>query len=119
MALDLALTFGHDLDLSPAGDTSLIDGAERIAQQIKVTLLTFLGEWFLDITVGVPYLEQVLVKAPDRAALEAIFRSRIAAVPGVRLVRRIDLQIDHQGRALAVDFEVDSDEGLIARRYLL
>lgn len=119
MALDLALDGSHDLDLSAGGDATLIDGAQRIAQQITITLLTFLGEWFLDVTVGVPYFEQVLVKAPDRAALEAIFRTRIAAVPGVRLVRRLDLQIDREGRTLAVDFDADTDEGLISRRILL
>jgi hypothetical protein len=119
MTFDLALAADHDLDLSRSGDASLLDGAERIAQQIKVSLQTLLGEWFLDVTVGVPYLERVLVKTPDRAAIEAIFRTRITAVEGVRFVRRLDLMIDHQGRALAIAFEADTDEGLIARRYLL
>jgi hypothetical protein len=119
MTFDLALASDHDLDLSRSGDVALLEGAERIAQQIKVSLQTLLGEWFLDVTVGVPYLERVLVKTPDRAAIEAIFRARITAVQGVSLVRRLDLTIDHQGRALAIAFEADTEEGLIARRYLL
>lgn len=119
MTFDLALAADHDLDLSRAGDASLLEGAERIAQQIRVSLQTVLGEWFLDVTVGVPYLERVLVKSPDRAGIEAIFRARITAVAGVKFVRRLELLIDHQGRALALAFEADTDEGLIARRYLL
>ncbi len=120
MSIDIALdTKTHDLDLSQGGDCSWIEGAERVAQQIKVTLLAFLGEWFLDVTFGVPYFEAIMVKAPDRASLEAIFRAKIAAVPGVRLVRRLDLLIDRAARTLAVDFEAQSDEGIIARRYLL
>lgn len=119
MTIDLALTPGHTLEISPLGDLVLVDGAERIAQQIKVTLLAFLGEWFLDETFGVPYLDAVLVKSPDRAQLEAIFRARIAAVPGVTLVRRIDLLVDRAGRTLDVDFEADTTEGLVARRYTL
>jgi hypothetical protein len=119
MGFDLALSPSHDLDLSDAGDASLVDGAERIAQQIKVTLLAFLGEWFLDVSFGIPYVESVLVKGPDRAQLEAIFRAKIADVPGVRTVRRIALLIDHAGRAMQIDFEADTDAGLIARRYFL
>jgi hypothetical protein len=119
MSFDLALSPTYDLELSDAGDAALVDGAERIAQQIKVTLLAFLGEWFLDVSFGIPYVESVLVKGPDRAQLEAIFRAKIADVPGVRTVRRIDLLIDHAGRTMAIDFEADTDAGLVARRYFL
>lgn len=115
MSIDLALTLdGHDLRLSPGRDLVLIDGAQRIRQQIKVTLLTFLGEWFLDTDFGVPYLESVLVKAPPRAQLEAIFRARISDVPGVLGVRRLELRIDRPARILQIDFEVDSDEGVVS-----
>lgn len=59
--LDLALNAKtHDLAFN--GDVMFIDDVERVAQQIKIQLLTFLGEWFLDVTHGVPYLEYVLVK---------------------------------------------------------
>jgi hypothetical protein len=119
MTLDIALSASHELALSDTGDLMLVDGAERTAQQIKVTLLAFLGEWFLDESFGVPYLESVLVKAPDRAQLEAIFRARIADVPGVRRVQRLELLIDREHRTLAVDFDANTDAGLIARRYFL
>ncbi|WP_066733528.1 hypothetical protein [Cupriavidus sp. D384] len=119
MTLDLALDDGHDLDLSHNGDCWLVDGAGRIGQQIRVTLRALLGEWFLDTTFGVPYFEAVLVKNPNRAALEAIFRARIADVPGVRTVRRIDFRIDRERRSLEVDFAADTDHGLVARREFL
>ncbi|GAB1578679.1 MULTISPECIES: hypothetical protein [Bordetella] len=119
MSLDLKLADDHDLALSSAGDARLLDGAERIAQQIKVTLLTFLGEWFLDTDFGVPYLEQVLIKAPQRAQLEAVFRARIADVPGVRGVRRLDLQIERALRRLRVEFEAETDEGIVTLQFVL
>ena len=43
MSADLKLGGNHDLDLCRL---TLADGAQRVQQQIKVTLLTFLGEWF-------------------------------------------------------------------------
>ena len=69
MSVDLKLGGNHDLDLCRL---TLADGAERVRQQIKVTLLTFLGEWFLNTDHGVPYFEQILKKAPSRAAIEAV-----------------------------------------------
>ncbi|MGE6916681.1 hypothetical protein [Achromobacter kerstersii] len=115
MALDLALSADHDLDLDLLGRTSFVDGAERIAQQIKTTLLTFLGEWFLDTTFGVPYFEDVLVKSPNRASIEAIFRARIRAVPGVARVRGLELQVERQLRVLRVTYDVDTAAGRLER----
>lgn len=115
MALDLALSADHDLDLDLLGRTSFVDGAERIAQQIKTTLLTFLGEWFLDTTFGVPYFEDVLVKSPNRASIETIFRARIRAVPGVARVRGLELQVERQLRVLRVTYDVDTAAGRLER----
>lgn len=119
MALDLALSADHDLDLDLLGRTSFVDGADRIAQQINTTLLAFLGEWFLDTTFGVPYFEDVLVKSPDRASIEAIFRARIRAVPGVNRVRGLDLQIERQLRVLRVAYDADTAAGRLERVVLL
>lgn len=115
MTLDLALSADHDLDLDLLGRTAFVEGADRIAQQIKTTLLAFLGEWFLDTTFGVPHFEDVLVKAPDRAGIEAVFRARIRAVPGVARVRGLDLQIERQLRVLRVAYEVDTAAGRLER----
>ncbi|MBB1593530.1 hypothetical protein [Achromobacter sp. UMC46] len=115
MALDLALSADHDLDLDLLGRTSFLDGADRIAQQIKVTLLAFMGEWFLDTTFGVPYFDDILVKSPDRASIEAILRARIRAVPGVERVRRLDLEIERQLRVLRVSFDADTTAGRLNR----
>lgn len=111
MAYDLVLSDDHDLDLDLLGRASLADGAERIGQQIKITLLAFLGEWFLDTSFGVPYIESVQIKSPDRASIESIFRARILDVPGVRRVRRLELQIERQLRILRVVFDADTDAG--------
>lgn len=115
MALDLALASDHDLDVDLLGRASFVDGADRIAQQVKITLLAFMGEWFLDTTFGVPYLEDILVKAPDRASIEGILRARIRAVPGVERVRSLDLQVERQQRVLRVAFDADTTAGRLQR----
>lgn len=119
MTLDLALSDDHDLDLDLLGRASFVDGADRIAQQIKTTLLAFMGEWFLDTTFGVPYFEDVLVKSPDRASIEAIFRARIRAVPGVTQVQAMQLQMERQLRVLRVTYQADTSFGRLDRVVLL
>ena len=110
MSSDLKLNGNHDLDLS---NLTLTDGAERVRQQIKVTLLTFLGEWFLNTDHGVPYFEQILKKAPSRAAIEAVIRAKVKDVPGVVSVSEMRLLMDAPGRRLAIHAKAHTDEGLV------
>jgi len=114
MSIDLKLDRNHDLSLSRRNDLVLIDGAARVRQQIEVTLLTFLGEWFLDDTWGVPYLEKIMVKAPSRAEIENIVRAKVRDVPGVTSVPTVQIEIDaarRQGRITLPD--IQTDEGLV------
>lgn len=103
----------HDLVIdADTGDIQLLDNARRIAQQIKVTLLAFLGEWFLDTSFGVPYLDEIMVKNPRIGTLQAIFRAKIIDVPGVTRVRRLTFDMNRATRALSVSFEAETLEGL-------
>lgn len=113
MSADIKLTADHDL-LFNSGDIVLVDGAARIAQQIKVTLLTWYGEYFLDTTFGVPYLESIMVKAPNRADIEWILRQRILDVPGVDRVDAMSIQYDNQTRNMLVTFSATTQEGAVA-----
>lgn len=111
MAYDLKLNKSGDLAIDDSGLITVFDGAERVAQQVRVTLKTFLGEWFLDTSFGVPYLDSIFVKTPNRAEIEAIFRARIADVPGVEKITSMTLQIDREIRMLRVAFEIETSLG--------
>ena len=80
MSYDLALDAKtHDIVVHDS-DVIFIDNAERVAQQIKIQLLTLLGEWFLDVTHGVPYLEYILVKNPNFELIRQILKEHILKV---------------------------------------
>lgn len=51
---DIALKDGH-LVLEN-GDLKLVDGIERVAQQIVVGLKILKGDWFLDYRAGIDYI---------------------------------------------------------------
>lgn len=112
MSYDIQLdTTTHDLVIV-AGDAQVINEARRVAQQIKITLLFFLGEWFLDTSFGVPYLEDILVKNPRWSRVQTVLRARIADVPGVRRVVTLKTTLDAATRGLRVEFEADTLFGL-------
>lgn len=90
-----------------------INGADKVAQQIKITLLAFLGEWFLDVTFGVPYLEEILVKSPRLAVVETILRAHINNVPHVIRLETFILDWDRVTRNLHVNFVAQTDYGRI------
>lgn len=117
----------HDLAMDMAtgdlvlhdGDVMLIDNAERIAQQILITLRFWLGEWFLDTKDGIPYLEYVLVKSPNLLHIRQIFTEAMEKVDGVKRVEEMNLAFDVKNRSLRVDYEASTDYGLITRREVL
>lgn len=117
--VDIALHANdHDI-LIKDGDFLLIDNAERVAQQIKVKLLTFLGEWFLDTTWGVPYLEYILVKQPKQELIKQILSEQILSVDDVKSLNALELDYQVKVRTLIINYEVSTEYGLITRKEVL
>ena len=117
--VDIALHANHHDILIKDGDFLLIDNAERVAQQIKVKLLTFLGEWFLDTTWGVPYLEYILVKQPNQELIKQILSEQISSVDDVKSLNALELDYQVKIRTLIVNYEVSTEYGLITRKEVL
>lgn len=103
-----------DLDLT-GGRATLIDEDEAIAQTVRSYLRTFLGEWYLARkTMGVPWWEDVLVKAPSAALLEQVFRTAITRRPGVRALEKLDLSLNDE-RVLEVTYVIRTRTGELSR----
>lgn len=101
----------HDLVFDSDVDVLLINGPERVAQDVKIALLTFLGEYFRDRNTGVDYRGSVLIKNPDRILIESMLRSVISKVRDVLQVLELTLLIDHTNRKLGVATIVQTPYG--------
>ncbi|MCQ9124370.1 hypothetical protein [Rodentibacter caecimuris] len=110
--IDLKLNNQHDL-LFKDRKLVLADGVNQKAQQIKVVLLTFLGEWFLDTTIGLPYFDEILVKNPDSSRIQSIFRKKIMGIKGVLSIEQLSLEFNRKERVLSVQFSAKTVEGMI------
>ena len=76
------------------GDLVLVDGLDRVIQQVKITLKFFKGEYGLDTNQGVPYYEDILEKNPDLIVVTSDIRDAILSVEEVTSVDNIQLEYD-------------------------
>lgn len=104
MAFQLNNTTG-DLELVN-GNLKLATGTQAIDQHLRAKLRTFLGEWFLDTRIGIPYFQQILGrKNPPVNLISAILRKAILQTSGVVSVSNLQLALDSKTRELVVAFE--------------
>lgn len=96
-------------------DLVIINGVDDIAQHSKIRLRFFRGEWFLDLRVGIPYYEEILIKNPDLVAVRAIFREAILETPGVVDLLDFALTVNSATRTLNLRYtsSTDVDEVLV------
>ena len=91
----------------------MIDDANKVRQQIYLTLMTFLGEWFLDTTFGIPYFTDILIKGPSGSKIRSILRATILDVPDVTQVTTLNLALNNQTRILTVTLAAQTADGLV------
>lgn len=96
----------HDLVFDASGNMLLIDGPERVAQDLKIALLMFYGEYFFDRERGIDYFGTVLVKNPDKILIESLLRASVSEVRDIIQVLDLQLAMDHQNRKLSVYLNV-------------
>jgi hypothetical protein len=87
---------------------------EYLAQKIRCCLSLFLGEWYLDKTIGIPYIPTELKKALHRQMLEAAIRTKIMSVRGVIKLLSFTPEYDSAKRVLSVSFVAETDAGELA-----
>lgn len=79
---NLRLNDDGDLDVVN-NNLILTTGQEAIKQDLQTRLKTFLSEWFLDISEGVPYYQEILVKQPSFTVVSDVLKTIILETPGV------------------------------------
>jgi hypothetical protein len=86
--------------------------SEAVAQRLTIKLNTFLGEWFLNTTAGVPYYQQIFGKVRSKAAIDIIFRQQISSEPGVLEITDFFSDIS-AGRTYSLTFRVRTTQNQI------
>jgi hypothetical protein len=77
---------------------------DSIVQRLKIRLLTFLGEWFLDGEEGVPYFQSVLGIKGDKSRVDVIFKEAILKDPDVVNISSFTSTLDISTRQYSCTF---------------
>jgi hypothetical protein len=118
--MDLKLVMTADVENPNIGDLQLDNGTvrltasllEEVVQRIRVSLLLFRGEWFLDETQGVPYWQSILGQKTPLMQLQRIFRSVVQQQPTVKAITRFSVA-RLPNRGLQVNFACTLIDGAV------
>jgi hypothetical protein len=100
-------TFGRN------GQNWLVNSPAAVGQLIETTLKLFQGEWFLDLTKGVPWLTAI-IGYNKKAAIDQVLQNAIRNVQGVLSVTKYFSEIDTATRALTVTATVQTIYGTVS-----
>lgn len=109
---DIAIGDDNDLVIVD-GEYVLARGIDAVAQDCRIAVQTFLGEWFRDPTQGIPWFQAILAQKSEVAAIAAArisLRSALAAVDGVINVSRLDITRDRR-RQMTITWVVVTARG--------
>lgn len=80
---------------------------QTVAQRLKIRLLTFLGEYFINTAYGVPYFQSLLgQKQTSKARADLIFQQQILVEPGVREIVSFNSTFENRQYSLTCSIKV-------------
>lgn len=82
-----------DMTFGQSAQNFLVDSPAAVAQIVETTLRLVLGEWYQDLSQGVPYLQGV-VGTHSKATADQVLISQITAVDNVTSLTDWDSVID-------------------------
>lgn len=108
-----------DANLNPCGDLDIVDGdlvLVSTADQIRVAWLihmrTFLGEWYFNEAIGLPYYQKILGKVRSSREVRSYFIKASLAVPGILQVTKCSLgEIEQSTRHVDISIECLIEDG--------
>jgi hypothetical protein len=108
--MDLKIDGNSDVVIEN-GDLVLTSGVESVAQDVEIRLSFFLGEWFLDTRLGVPYFQRILGQKPRFSTVATILKKAIFTTPGIISISNFELDWVGATRTMNVSFNAESTEG--------
>ena len=123
MPWKLATSGANEGDLELSGGTLVWIGhtedkddiTAMIRQRVTTRLKHFLGEWYQDQSLGVPWRQSLMGGGVTAARAQSIFRRVIIETPGITAVTKCVVTLDGTERVGTLDFEAVTDIGTAIR----
>jgi hypothetical protein len=105
-----ALDENHDIYIS-GGSRARVTGSEEVAQKLERVLLSYRGDWWLDLLSGVPWIQKILGDELSRGESEDLIKQTILSVVGVEGLEEFDGTFDGTNRLVSVTFRANTTSG--------
>lgn len=92
----------NDLHFDASNNLVMVTDAHAVGQHVRQRLKTFEGEWFLDRTAGMPWLEEIMAHKFNPALAEAITKVEILDTDGVTEITSFSVSFHQQTRDLRI-----------------
>jgi hypothetical protein len=102
-----------DLDITSGNLVPITDVPTETAQKLGSLFKFFLGEWFADTRLGIPYFQYVFIRNPDLGIVRQILLEVINKAPGVTAVVSGDVQYISNQRSATATFQVKAGGALL------
>lgn len=86
---------------------------QTVGQRLKIRLLTFREEWFMDTEYGVPYWQQILGHKNKKESVDLIFQQEILKENGVKEIISFDSTFEN--RIYSATFQVKVVNGEVSQ----
>lgn len=118
--ISLALNASNDIELDEkTGAIRMVSDGDEVCQNVRCRLLFYLGEWFLDTTVGVPYFQEIFTKPAEISLVESRLKNEILSTPGIASLDSFSTNFNAITRELRVSFSATTTYGSVSSTLFL
>lgn len=96
-----------DLSLNDKNDLRITQNkTEFVSQKIENKLSFFLGEWWLNVDLGLPYFQSIFKKNPDLNLINSLYIAEINSIDEIEEILEFETTFDTALRIFNVNFKV-------------
>jgi hypothetical protein len=104
------LTSDNDFSFGNSALDYYFNVPEAVGQNVETGLMLWLGEWFLDTSLGTPYIQGVLGKH-TQAVADGTIQNQVSNTTGVVDISSYSSQFNSENRSMSIQLSIDTIYG--------
>ena len=92
--------------MSKNGLVGFVDLNDEVVQRVRTRLRRVLGEWFLQITAGLPYFNGEMLGGKNKQYVMLVIKAEILNTDGVQDIKSISLEYNSDTRKITITADI-------------
>lgn len=116
--MDIQLDSNGHILLTTNSLSLVNDRALLVAQRLSIRLRTYLGEWFLDTTMGIDWFADVLLKNVSKQTVDSILQNELSKDKFVVKIKTFSSSVINRNYVCSFSVEIEGMERIVEMKYL-